>query len=245
MNPGSPGFAMPPAEDGIVRQLKDLWRAVRENAAARSLESSQIGKGGLRVTDGGSITIEAPGQLIVASGVLNSAGSITAVTDISAGGKVIGNAGLTSLGVYNTDVTALPGARTSVWVHVSGVLGQTVSTIVKKLNLRDQLPFTAADILSIVPYIFEYRAQVEIRDDPENPYYDPSYVVPTEIGMMAEHLVDAGLGLFVEYETDGITPAGINYTLFGAVAAVVIGRAQEDRMNKLEARIVALETSKA
>lgn len=160
---------------------------------------------------------------------------------VQAGGNITSTAGtgsfavgLTSPGVYTTDITLLPGARTSAWVHNTGVLGQTISSITKKTNLQ-QVPFTASQFLSVLPFIYEYKGQVDIRDNPENEYYDPKYVVPHEVGMMAEHLIDAGLEIFVEYDEDS-QPNGIRYELFGAVAALVIGADHEERLKKLEAQ---------
>lgn len=34
INPGNPAFGLPPAEDALVRQIKDLERAMRENLAS-------------------------------------------------------------------------------------------------------------------------------------------------------------------------------------------------------------------
>lgn len=167
------------------------------------------------------------------------AGLLTQVNGIFSGyvtaqGVVTGEAGISSLGVTTTNVTLLPGTRAAVWVNfTAGVFGQTVSTIVQKTNLAS-VPYTAAQFLRVMPHVFEYIGQIDIRDNPSNAYYDPDYVVPLEIGMMAEHLLDAGLELFVIYEADGKTPANIDYAAFGAVATLVIGRDHELRIAALE-----------
>jgi len=157
------------------------------------------------------------------AGPVNTSGALTAAGPVNL------------VDPYNFDVTTLPGARRTVSVHVSGRFGQTVSTIVKKTNLG-QLPFSAADILAVSPYVFEYRAQIDIRDNPNNPYYDAQYEVPTELGMMAEHLLERGMGLFVYMNEDG-TAADINYALFGAVASLVIGHDHEARLAALEQQL--------
>jgi hypothetical protein len=172
------------------------------------------------------------GLLTQVNGIFS--GFITAGGNITAQGTVTGVAGLSSLGVTSTNVTLLPGTRAAVWVnYTAGVLGQTVSTIVQKTNLAD-VPYSAAQFLQVIPYVFEYIGQVDIRDNPQNAYYDPNYVVPLEIGMMAEHLIEAGLELFVIYEADGTTPANIDYAAFGAVATLVIGRDHEQRITAIE-----------
>lgn len=102
-------FPTPPSIDDQPRRLRDQERAQQEQAAARSLEASSIGAGGLTVNDGGSIRIEDGGDLlvdgdavfngslIVPAGSLNTAGSISAGGNMSAGGTVQG-ASLVSTG---------------------------------------------------------------------------------------------------------------------------------------------------
>lgn len=82
---------LPAGADFMARKQRDAERKATEQAAARSLEASQIGAGGLLVTDGGSITIEGTGSLHVGSGALDSAGSISADDDITAGGALNAN----------------------------------------------------------------------------------------------------------------------------------------------------------
>jgi hypothetical protein len=61
----NPGRAMPRGDDWIVRQLKSLQDQINWNASARSLAASQIGSGGLSVTDGGSINVDGGGSINV------------------------------------------------------------------------------------------------------------------------------------------------------------------------------------
>jgi hypothetical protein len=180
----------------------------------------------------GTQTAQALKQLrVLVSGLLNAT-DISVSGNIAAGGDLTAGGAVSAIDPYNFDVTTLPGSRRTVSVHVSGRFGQTVSSIVKKTNLGE-LPFTAADLLAIAPYVFEYRAQIDIRDNPKNPCFNPEYEVPTELGLMAEHLVDRGLDLFVYLNEDG-SPADINYALFGAVASLVVGADHERRLAALE-----------
>lgn len=242
LNPGSIGFAAPPRPMELVRKQRDLARVVQEQGAARSLESSSIGAGGLTVKNGGSIVVEAGGNITLVSGAFVAATvqgttSMTTpqmnATNASVSGTVTAG-GLTSLGVYALDVSTLPGGRSSVWVHVSGQIGFAPSTIAKKTDLGP-VPFSAADVLAVAPYVFHYRAQLDIRDNPENPYYDPNYTPAWDIGMMAEHLIEHNLGIFVLLNEDG-SARTIHYDLFGAIAALVVGRDHEERLRRLEAR---------
>jgi hypothetical protein len=126
-------------------------------------------------------------------------------------------------------VSLLSGARQTVWQHNSGVYGFAPSSIKTKTNLKP-VPFSAADVLAVTPYVFQYRGQVAIRDDPDNDEYDPDYVVPWEIGLMAEHLIEHNMACFVFWDPDGVTPRGINYDLFGAIAPLVVLADQERRL---------------
>jgi hypothetical protein len=168
------------------------------------------------------------------TGSMTSTGNVTVGGNVSASGTVTATAGLTSLGVGATDVTLLPGTRYQTWVNVpTGIIGQTASTITKKTNLAP-VPYTAAQFLSVMALVFEYIGQVDIRDNPSNPNYDPHYIVPLEIGLVAEHLIEAGLSLYVQFNEAG-EPMNIDYATFGAHAALVIGRDHETRIAALEA----------
>jgi len=136
---------------------------------------------------------------------------------------------LSSVGAYNTDVSLLAGARQTVWQHNSGIYGFAPSSEKTKANLK-AVPFTAADVRAVSPFMFQYKAQLAIRDDPTNEQYDPDYVVPWEIGLMAEHLIAHKMSCFVFWDEDGVTPRGINYDLFGAIAPLVVLADQEARL---------------
>lgn len=109
--PGSIIANMPPRDDDPQRRARDAQRLAREQASAKSGQAMQIGAGGIDVTDGGSITIEGTGALHVGSGALDSAGSITAGTDITAGGTVQG-----------ADVVSTGGATVAGGMSVGGAL---------------------------------------------------------------------------------------------------------------------------
>lgn len=149
--------------------------------------------------------------------------NITAGGNATIQGTVTGVAGINSVGAYNLDVTTLAGGRRGAWWHVSGAAGYAPSTRVRKQNIRDA-DFTAEQFMAIAPKVFEYRAQADIRDNPENPQHDPNYVVPLEVGLIAEDLLDAGLGAFVFKDDEG-RPAGIDYATFGAICSLVLGQA--------------------
>jgi len=164
---------------------------------------------------------------------ISASGNVSA-TNLTASGTVNGVAALKSVGAYSTDVTALPGGRQTVWQHNSGVYGYAPSTSVKKTNVRP-VDFTAKNVIDCTPSIFAYKAQIDIRDNPENEFYDPDYVVPDEVGLFAENLINNKLEAFVIFDSDGITPTGVDYANFGAVANLVAVRDLHERLARLEA----------
>lgn len=178
---------------------------------------------------------------IIAQTEVNVSGSVTAGGSVSAGGSGTFPAGINSLGVFNLDVSTLPGTRRTEWVHQSGALGYAPSTVLKKANV-DGYGGTAQQFLACMPIVWEYIAQLDIRDNPENPYYDSSYEVPTETGHLAELLIANGLSEFVFTDPDG-TPAGINYAEFAAVGFVIVGRAHDQELREIRRRLDDFEAA--
>jgi hypothetical protein len=92
-SPGNLANHSPAAVGDLWRAIRDLERALQEQATANILQAAQFGSGGILVTDNGSITIQGTGSLNVGSGALNSAGSIAAGTTITAGGNITSTGG--------------------------------------------------------------------------------------------------------------------------------------------------------
>jgi hypothetical protein len=126
VNPGSLAGQIPYGDDYVVRKQRDMERGATEQAAARSLGASQIGSGGLLVNEGGSITIQGTGQLNVASGGLNSAGSIVAGTtiaagtNITAGGTIAATGALSGAAISGTSLNVGGGTATVGQINASG-----------------------------------------------------------------------------------------------------------------------------
>lgn len=176
------------------------------------------------------------------TGYVQAAGNIT-----STAGRGYFAGQLWSPGSAATDLSVLAGLRQTTWQIYSGanngLLGYSPSSFRSKTHWR-KAEFTAAQFLACFPYVYEYRGQVAIRDDKRHPSYDPNYIVPLEIGYLAELLIKHGLGIFVVMK-DG-HPIGIDYASFAAVGMTVIGRelamharGQQARIEALEARIEA------
>lgn len=166
------------------------------------------------------------------TGSMNATGSVNVGGSLDVAGSITGDVGVASVGVFNNDLAAISGTRRTQWIHQSGAMGYASSSITKKTNLTP-FPVDADAFMSVAPYLFQYKALIDIRDNPENPNHDPDLEVPFEPGFIAEELDAAGLGMFVFREADG-TPAGINYDMFAAVGFSVIARNHEERLRAIE-----------
>jgi hypothetical protein len=218
------GSVAPPSQNWMAEEIADLDRRLRELFAIASggkaiAVAVQTGLGTL-ASSGTTWAGPVDSPSTVSAGSSVAAGTtVTAVTTVS-GANGVFSAGISSVGAYNTDVSLLSGARQTVWQHNSGVYGFAPSSRETKTNV-EPVPFTAADVLAVSPRIFQYKAQVAIREDPTNGQYNPDYSVPWEVGLMAEDLIAHNMSCFVFWNEDG-TPRGINYDLFGAVAPLVV-----------------------
>jgi hypothetical protein len=218
-NPGSISAAVPYGEDHIARRQQDLETRVREEAASRRLARSQIGAGGVIKVDG---TLQVTGDLEIPAGALSSAGSmsagatVTAGTDVHAGDDLIADddlivggdatiGGNLSLGgdVYSPHGRATPvtSGYVSAWFNVDGRLGATASATRFKQDIEpaDMGPLIAA-LRQVQLYRFRYRAAVAEMGD----------AAPLELGSLAEHFIEIGLGEYVYRDADGEV-LGINY----------------------------------
>jgi len=117
----NPGDQFPPGQDWIPRRFRELQRQIDENASARSLAASQIGAGGLLINGGGSLTIAGTGSLNVGSGALNSAGSISAGTTITAGGAISAGTTITATGTISGGGFSTSGAIVGNTVSANGI----------------------------------------------------------------------------------------------------------------------------
>jgi hypothetical protein len=230
-NPGSIASRVPYGTDAAVRKRQDLQRQQKEQAAARRLESSSIGRGGLRVKDGGSIVVEAGGDITLEDGDF-AAGTVTAGTTMHAGQDataardvaatrnvtagsvvsapaVVGTSSVTGANVYAQSIaTNITAGRVAVWGRTSdGFLGtasssQRFKTALQAVDLDDR----AKRILQIAVGYFEYLAEIARRDDPTSPdYVGPDYHVSVNLGAIAEQLHELGLWEWVVYEREPVT----------------------------------------
>lgn len=234
----SGGYITPPS--GELGELQQRFREVerRLNELERP-DGTQV-FGTVRQLRALIEDLAAQVNALASSGVVWEGPVSTTAGGVTASGEGSFTAGLRSTGAAALDVSTLSGSRQSTWQHIStGRFGYAPSTLAEKRNLRP-VPFSAAAVLEIAPRVFHYRGQLDIRDNPDNPEYNPEYQVPDEVGVIAEELIAAGLELFVVRGEDG-APRGVHYDLFGVVAALLVGRDHEARIVELERRLTSSE----
>lgn len=131
---------------------------------------------------------------------------------------------------YSYDITY---TRRAAWLGNDGRLGWASSSREHKTKIRDAKLDPVA-ILSVVPRVFNYKAEVEKRSE------DADYKVATEFGAIAEELHDLGLWQVVVYE-DG-KPVGIHYDLLGLLGIEAAKHVWAEQQ-QLGARVAALEAA--
>ena len=194
---------------------------------------------------GGSVTIRP------------SANSVSAELEVLTSGIfVTGNASFTPVTnsisnfVFNTlsgtDILRLNGTsnilamggstRNTYTVEVAGSVGYTgslVDTSSKLVKKNIEVYEVSENILNIPAVTFQYdETKTQVGDQELN---------KTMIGLIAEDFIDQGMPEVVEYDTDGITVRGLDYSKITALLIPVIKR-QKERIDSLENRLAALES---
>lgn len=135
-------------------------------------------------------------------------------------------------------------STTGVYIRTdNGQMGISGSSRRFKVNIQEHT--VTGDLLSLSPARWNDRGQCEQYADalarkaageevPEEELADitlePGY------GLIAEEVVDAGLGEFVVFERDGVTPRLVTYDRLW-VALIPIVRGLRDRISQLESRL--------
>lgn len=129
-------------------------------------------------------------------------------------------------GVYNRNITW---TRRTAWIGDNGQLGYASSSERYKKHIRP-MDVTDEQVAMLVLVSFQWRAAVAADDR-------------REVGLIAERLVDAGLGWAVFTDPDG-RPEGINYDMIGLVLLPAVQRLIRDRDSIIQ-RLEALESAGA
>lgn len=259
---------LPPAEDDQVRRTRDLQRQVQEQAAARSLEASTIGSGGLVVKDGGSIRVEAPGTIDLEGGAF-SAATLTA-TGVVQGGGLVSTGGASVAGALGAGSVVATGAVSAggsvsaggevyaagkvrggnIWgnilsvdyrvVYVSnptGELGHVPSSLRYKTCVKPAVLDLDA-VLGLDLKTFKYKQAIEA--------YGSVEAAPTELGLIAEEVDEAGLG-FLVYRGENGEVDGVAYERLALPLLAIVQHQQRQiddqaqRLSTLEAVVAQLQ----
>jgi hypothetical protein len=150
------------------------------------------------------------------------------------------------ISVWNRDVSGFA-SRRAAWLGNDGriLLGHTASSERFKTNFQDS-GIDPLKVLEIDVVLYQNKELVAKAKK------DPSVRVPTDVGMVAERLHEAGLWQFVMYERDendelvlnkkgDAIPYGIHYELW-ALAVHEAARFVWSRVQDLEARVARLES---
>lgn len=113
----------------------------------------------------------------------------------------------------------------AAWVLNDGTIGTAQSIRAVKTDICDADEFIPVDALRQVKW------QVFRMKDEENQRLDDAQMM---VGMIADDLDQAGLGLFCEYDED-YNLVGVNYPMLG-VAALRLAQAAMDEVDRLKAK---------
>ncbi|NEN07623.1 hypothetical protein G3T36_17335 [Diaminobutyricibacter tongyongensis] len=236
ISPGSLAWNVPPQMGDDARKQRDLERTQREQASALSAAATQIGSGGLLVNGGGSITISGTGSLNVGSGALNSGGSITAATTITAGGNIQGGGLISTGGITATGGIAaggnVSGANVSATGNVSAGGGGTFPTGVNSTGVYNNLLTVAYRVqyvdstgaMGYVPSSRRFKQDITPAPDVTSAMMAMQVVTfrynqavaelgakaAVEWGVIAEDMDALGLKWAVDYDAQGL-PYGVKY----------------------------------
>jgi hypothetical protein len=159
------------------------------------------------------------------------------------------NAGVTSVGVYNLQLTS---SYKVMYVDSNGRMGFAPSSrrFKQQVGAAD---FTDDQIVQIQVVYFQYLAEIAKRDDPTAPgYIGPNYHVGTKLGVYAEDFHALGLWPYVIYQADDTglrallnpdgspIPVGIRYEMLGMLLIPAVQRLIWAK-KALDGRVTTLE----
>jgi len=224
----------------LIRQLTDVKRRLAEVESPSGTQRYQtVAKLSALIDDiqqqlDDYIANEAYTKAQVDARIANPPAGVAAAGNVSSGGDVTAAGSLIGQNVYGVQSPGfnITGTRVAAWLETAtGRLG-TASSSRRYKQDEASAAIDPVAVLSIEPKRFRYIEQVEQAGDD----------AAIEFGFIAEDLHDAGLFPWVVYrEIDGeLVPDGVNYSML-AVAQQIVLRAQETKIDALEARMTALD----
>jgi len=215
--PGRFGAGWAPDESALIRRIEDLERRVREGFAARTLEASSIGAGGLQVInegsiivkDGGTVRVEdASGGRAVTLGLLSDSSFGMSVNDPISGAELPLSQiafGLTAV----SDTAAVAGGTKAIWTAD----GLTAT-------------FTCATGRAIVIVGATIAMGTPTGVDIAQAYYGYSLAGPTPLAQSINRAVHTEFGSFVFQGTSMQVHTGLTagtYTIAGYTMRTTTG----------------------
>lgn len=216
-------------DHAFATRVQKMDDSTRQQATRNLLQNASIGAGGLQVSGTGGITISGGGSLFIgAGGSINlTSGTLSATHvvgttdvvsngDVDAAGTLVGTAGVTSPGARAFTVSS---GFAGAWLDVAGRLGINPSSARYKDNI---LHHDMSDIVAAL-YVMQPVS------------YDRIEGGAHELGFIAEHLVELGLGMFTFNDEDGETQ-GIHYDRL-TVALVAAVQSLNSRLEEAERKL--------
>lgn len=159
-------------------------------------------------------------------------GSMVASGNVDVAGTVTADAGVTSVGAYNNNLTGVGGFRVAYW-GVNGAAGYVPS------SERFKQDIAAADIdtdavLELEPVRYRYRDAVD----------NFGAAAPFDVGVIAESADELGLDWLIDYEPDEggqLRPLGFKYDRL-PIALLAVVKRQGEQIRELAERLDQAQT---
>lgn len=200
--------------DATARQFAEVRRQLRELPASVGKSVSRLGE---RVSD-----VEKDFESLTTEQNQADVGEENAVVVPAHGGTGVRNA-------FGNPLSLSP--RKTVYVLYDGTFGCDCSSAYSVTNASDADEFVPVDALRQVKWrVYWLKDDLNLKLDDAQP----------AVGLLAEDLDDAGLGLFCEYDGDG-NPAGVDYPKL-SVAALRLAQQAMDEVDGLRAEVARLSS---
>lgn len=200
--------------DATARQFAEVRRQLAELPASVGKSVSRLGE---RVS-----TVEQDLESLCDGRGQSSAGRSDVVVVPEHGGTGVRNA-------FDRPLSLTP--QKPVYCLYDGTFGSDCSSKYSTVNAGDADEFVPVDALRQVEWrVYWLKDDLNLRLDDAQPV----------VGLIAEDLDDAGLGLFCEYDGDG-NPTGVNYSRL-SVASLRLAQQAMSEVDELRAEVDRLSS---